>query len=132
MSQAPKKYTKNDLSQAQFAGGLVDADKVDVDRMGGDIYNNYAPEQKQNLADAAAEIQELLQQLQQSYPNATDMEIHSALTVTLQQAIKQNPTFKTRLRNALKEGGIEALKVLFAPIGIPIEMVKGWIEAEAE
>jgi len=24
------------------------------------------------------------------------------------------------------------LKVLFAPIGIPIEMVRGWIEAEAE
>jgi hypothetical protein len=46
--------------------------------------------------------------------------------------LKQNPTFRTRLCNALKEGGIEALKVLFAPIGIPIEMVRGWIEAEAE
>ncbi|NEO49118.1 MAG: hypothetical protein F6K55_35510 [Moorea sp. SIO4A3] len=128
---APNKYTKNDLSQAQFAGGFIDANNVDAHRIGGDIYN-YAPEQKQNLADAAAEIQELLQQLEQSYPNATDMEKQSYLTETLKEAIKQNPTFKTRLRNALKEGGIEALKVLFAPIGIPIEMVKGWIEAEAE
>ncbi|NEQ18554.1 MAG: hypothetical protein F6K44_34905 [Moorea sp. SIO3E2] len=96
-------------------------------QIGGDIYN-----QAQDLADATAEIQKLLQQLEQSYPNATEMEKQSALAVTLQQAIKQNPTFKTRLSNALKEGGIEALKVLFAPIGIPIEIVKGWIEAEAE
>ncbi|NEQ80628.1 MAG: hypothetical protein F6K26_10315 [Moorea sp. SIO2I5] len=131
MSQAPKKYTKNDLKQAQFAGGLVDADKVDADQIGGTL-NNYAPEQKQNLTDAAAEIQELLQQLEQSYPNATKIEKQSALAVTLQQEIKQNPTFKARLRNALQEGGIEALKVLFAPIGIPIEMVRGWIEAEAD
>ncbi|WP_287525228.1 hypothetical protein [Okeania sp. SIO2C2] len=49
----------------------------------------------------------------------------------MQQEIKQNPTFKDRLINAFREGGIEALKVLFGPIGIPIEMVKGWIEAEA-
>ncbi|NEN96392.1 MAG: hypothetical protein F6K50_12870 [Moorea sp. SIO3I7] len=132
MSQAPKKYTKNDFRQVHFGGGLVDAaDSVHAHQIGGNI-NNYAPEQKQNLADAAAEIQELLQQLEQSYPNATEIEKQSALAVTLQQAIKQNPTFKARLRNALKEGGLEALKVLFAPIGIPIEMVRGWIEAEAE
>ncbi|WP_293096242.1 hypothetical protein [Moorena sp. SIOASIH] len=131
MSQAPKKY---DFRQAQFAGGFIDAaDSFHAHQIGGNInINNYAPEQRQNLADAAAEIQELLQQLQQIYPKATKIEKQSALAVTLQQAIKQNPTFKTRLRNALKEGGIEALKVLFAPIGIPIEMVKGWIEAEAE
>jgi len=100
-------------------------------QIGRDI-NNYPPEQRQNLADAAAEIQQLLQQLESTYPNATEIEKQSALAVTLQQEIKQNPTFRTRLRNALKEGGIEALKVLFAPIGIPIEMVRGWIEAEAE
>ncbi|MGD1701396.1 hypothetical protein [Dapis sp. BLCC M229] len=38
---------------------------------------------------------------------------------------------KARLINAFKEGGIEALKVLFGLVGIPVEMVKGWIEAEA-
>lgn len=131
MSNAPKKYTKNDFKGASFAGGFVDADTVHAHQIGGDI-NNYPPEQRQNLADAAAEIQQLLQQLEQTYPNATEIEKQSALAVTLQQEIKQNQTFKTRLRNALKEGGIEALKVLFAPIGIPIEMVRGWIEAEAE
>lgn len=131
MSQAPKKYTKNDFRGASFAGGFVDAETVYAQQIGGTI-NNYPPEQRQNLADAAAEIQQLLQQLEQSYPNASEIEKQSALAVTLQQEIKQNPTFKARLKNALKEGGIEALKVLFAPIGIPIEMVRGWIEAEAE
>ncbi|NES20762.1 MAG: hypothetical protein F6K41_17975, partial [Symploca sp. SIO3E6] len=130
MSQAPKNFFKHDLKGATFTGGLVEGDKVKVERIGGDIYNNYSPEQKQNLADAAAEIQQLLQQLEQSYPNATQIERQSAIAVTLQQEIKQNPTLRARLKNALKEGGIEALKVLFAPIGIPIEMVRGWIEAE--
>jgi uncharacterized protein YjbI with pentapeptide repeats len=131
MSNAPRKYTKNYFKGASFAGGFVDADTVHAHQIGGDI-TNYPPEQRQNLAEAAAEIQQLLQQLEQTYPNATEIEKQSALAVTLQQEIKQNPTFRTRLRNALKEGGIEALKVLFAPIGIPIEMVRGWIEAEAE
>ncbi|MGQ4648369.1 hypothetical protein [Lyngbya aestuarii] len=131
MSNAPKKYTKNDLRGASFAGGFIDADTVYAEQIGGNI-NNYPLEQKQNLADAAAEIQQILQQLEQTYPNASEIEKQSALAVTLQQEIKQNPTFKARLKNALKEGGIEALKVLFAPIGIPIEMVRGWIEAEAE
>ena len=131
MPQAPKKVSKFDLQDVQFGGGLVDADTVHVHQIGGKI-NNYPPEQTQTLADAAAEIQQLLQQLEQTYPNATEVEKRSALVVTLQQEIKQNPTFKARLKNALKESGIEALKVLFAPIGIPIEMVRGWIEAEAE
>ena len=131
--------TKNDFSSGNFSQGLVNVDKSQGNRVDGPIYanhvggiiNNYPPEQKQNLADAAAEIQQLLQQLEQNYPNATEIEKQSALAITLQQEIKQNPTLKARLINALKEGGIEALKVLFGPIGIPIEMVKGWIEAEA-
>ncbi|NEQ73417.1 MAG: pentapeptide repeat-containing protein [Okeania sp. SIO2C9] len=131
--------TKNDFSGGKFSQGVVNVDKSQGNRISGPIYanhvggiiNNYPPEQKQNLADAAVEIQQLLQQLEQNYPNATEIEKQSALAVTLQQEIKQNPTLKARLINALKEGGIEALKVLFGPIGIPIEMVKGWIEAEA-
>ncbi|NEQ11776.1 MAG: hypothetical protein F6K37_39700, partial [Moorea sp. SIO4E2] len=117
MSEDSNKSTPNDLKQIKISGGLVNANNVYANQIGAEI-NNYAPEQKQNLANAAAEIQKLLQQLDQSYPNATAIEKQSALAVTLQQEIKQNPTFKARLSNALKEGGIEALKVLFAPIGI--------------
>lgn len=82
--------------------------------------HNYAPEQ--NLPEAAAEIQQLLAQLQQTYPG----DIGGAV----QQEIKRNPNFRDRLRNAFQEGGLETLKVLFAPLGIPF--VRGWIEAEAQ
>ncbi|NER99153.1 MAG: protein kinase [Symploca sp. SIO1B1] len=141
MSQAPKKYTKNELPGATFGGGWVDSDTVNSNQIGAGAFyahqiggniNNYPSEQRQSLADAAEEIQKLLQQLEQSYPNAGKLEKQSTLTFTLQQEIKQNPTFRKRLKKALKEGGLEALKVLFAPIGIPIEMIRGWIEAEAE
>lgn len=89
-------------------------------------------EQKPSLSEAATEIKNLLNQLEETYPNATAAEKQTALAVTVQQEIKQNPTFRTRLSNAFKEGSIETLKVLFAPVGIPIEMIRGWIEAEAK
>lgn len=84
--------------------------------------HNYAPEQ--NLPEAAAEIQKLLVQLQQTYPNDIEKAVR--------EEIKRNPTFRDRLRNAFKEGGLETLKVIFAPLGIPIEFVRGWLEAEAQ
>ncbi|ABW33430.1 pentapeptide repeat-containing protein [Acaryochloris marina] len=84
--------------------------------------HNYAPEIKQTPAESAKEIQDLLSQLQKTNP--TDIQ------TVVEQRIKIDPTFRQRLQNALKEGGVETLKVLFAPIGIPIETVRGWIDAE--
>jgi len=90
------------------------------------IQHIYAPEQKQNLAEAAAEIQQLLNQLATSNPN--DEEFAEAI----RREIQKNPTLKTRLVNALKSGGLEALKAIFNhPLfSIPAETVKGWLEAE--
>jgi uncharacterized repeat protein (TIGR01451 family) len=85
-------------------------------------YNEHRYAQNQSPAEAAAEIQQLLVQLQQSYP--------TNLEGAIQQEIKRDPTFRNRLRNALKEGGLETLKVFFAPLGIAIETVRGWINAE--
>lgn len=82
--------------------------------------HNYAS--KQNLAKVAAEIQELLKQLQQNDCGN--------IQIAVSEEIKRNPNFRTRLRNAFKEGGIETLKQLFAPLNIPIEFVRGWVEAE--
>ena len=84
--------------------------------------HNYAPEK--NLSEAAAEIQQLLIQLKQNYP--------SDIETAVREEIKCNPTFRDRLRNAFKEGGLETLKVIFAPLGVPIEFVRGWLEAEAQ
>jgi hypothetical protein len=96
-------------------------------------YNYAAP---QNLTEAAAEIQKLLEQLAQSNP-AIFVEQNQAVALeTLHQEIKRNPTLKSRLLNALKSGGTEALKIALEAIfknplvAISIETIKGWIEAE--
>jgi uncharacterized membrane protein YeaQ/YmgE (transglycosylase-associated protein family)/GTPase SAR1 family protein len=39
MSEDPKKVSKNDLRNSQFGGGFIDAETVNADRIGGDIYN---------------------------------------------------------------------------------------------
>ena len=82
--------------------------------------HNYAA--KQDLAQAAEEIQSLLQQLEKTHPT----DIQSAV----QTEISTNPSFYERLCFMLQAGAIESLKALFPPVGIPIEMVKSWVEAQ--
>ncbi|MBD2567292.1 COR domain-containing protein [Anabaena lutea] len=90
--------------------------------------NNYTPEQKQNLAEAATEIQQLLHQLSKNNQTSTN----EGITNAIHQEIKSNPTLKTRLIAALKAGGLEALKAIFNhPVfSIPAETIKGFLEAE--
>ncbi len=66
------------------------------------------------------------------FPTLTESNNPIVVAEAIQQEIKRNPTFKQRLRSALKAGGIEALKAIFNHplINIPIETIKGWIEAE--
>jgi len=40
-SQDPKTVTNNDLPNSQFGGGLINAESVKAERIGGDIYNIY-------------------------------------------------------------------------------------------
>lgn len=124
MSQ-PNNFTNN-LQGAQFGGGLVNANTVTANQIGGNI-TNYTPEQKKNLAEAAAEIQQLLHQLSQ-----TNTATNETITEAIYQEIKRNPTLKARLQSALKAGGLEALKAIFNhPLfSIPAETIKGWLEAE--
>ena len=91
------------------------------------IQHNYAAETKQNLAEAAKEIQDLLYQLSLTSPTSDD-----AVVAAVHQEIRRNPTLKARLISALKAGGLEALKAIFNhPLfSIPAETVKGWLEAE--
>ncbi len=125
MVENPGKVSHYNLQNSQFAGGLVDAQTVNAHQIGGNI-TNYTPEQKQNLAEAAAEIQQLLNQLAQTNPTT------ELVTEAVYQEIKRNPTLKARLLAALKAGGLEALKAIFDnPIfSIPAETIKGWLEAE--
>ncbi|MBE9053448.1 pentapeptide repeat-containing protein [Nostocales cyanobacterium LEGE 11386] len=66
-------------------------------------------EQKQNLAEAAAEIQALLEQLSQSYPTET-MSGKMALAAEATQRIENNPTLMQKTISALRAGGTAALE----------------------
>jgi internalin A len=99
-----------------------------IENVSGNYIQNYhAAEQRQNLAQAAQEISALLQQLSQTYSTPD-----TAMMTALHREIQRNPTLKARLVNALKAGGMEALKAIFnhPAFSIPAETVKGWLEAE--
>jgi len=130
MSQSPKKQSNFNLQGAQFAGGLVDADTVNAQQIGGNI-TNYNPEQRQNLAEAAAEIQQLLNQLGQTYPTNTPLEKQIVVTEALKE-IERNPTLKARVIGALKAGGTEALKELLdhPAVNVLLAALEGWQDAE--
>jgi uncharacterized protein YjbI with pentapeptide repeats len=130
MSQSPKKQSNFNLQGAQFAGGLVDAETVTANQIGGNI-TNYTPEQRQNLAQAAAEIQQLLNQLGQTYPTNTPLEKQIVVTEALKQ-IESNPTLKARVIGALKVGGTEALKEFLdhPVVNVLLAALEGWQNAE--
>ncbi|RCJ40083.1 hypothetical protein A6770_38340 [Nostoc minutum NIES-26] len=130
VSETPRRVVNNYLQQAQIAGGLVNADTVTAGQIGGNI-TNYNPEQKQNLAQAAADIQQLLNQLSQSYPTATTSEKMSVVAKAVDE-IESNPTLKARVIGALKAGGTEAFKELIDNplINILLASIDGWQEAE--
>ena len=87
---------------------------------GGDVIaHNYAS--PQNLTEAATEIQNLLDQLAETKPLTSQV---------IQQEIQQNSDFKNRLKKSLTAGSIETIKIIFAPLSIPIEMLKAWLEIE--
>ena len=88
---------------------------------GGDVIAHNYPS-PQNLAEAAMEIQNLLDQLAETKPLTSQV---------IQQEIQENSDFKNRLKKSLSAGSIETLKVIFAPLGIPIEMLKAWLEIES-
>jgi hypothetical protein len=130
MSEGSKQQFNNDLCNAQFAGGLVNADKVEAGQIGGNI-NNYTPQQRQNLAEAAAEIQQLLQQLEQTNPTTSTSEKMTVVAKAVDE-IEKNPTLKVRIIGALKSGGTEALKeaIDHPLVNILMASIEGWQEAE--
>lgn len=72
-------------------------------------FNTHTQQQKQNLAEAAAEIQELLEQLEKSYPTETTTGKMVLATETI-KCIENNPTLSKRILSALKTGGVKAFE----------------------
>jgi hypothetical protein len=84
--------------------------------------NYYAAGEKQSLAEAAAEIQQLLKQLEQTNPTATEAQKEAFVSAGIA------PTKKERLINALTEGGKGAIEEFFDNpyINVVMKMIEGW------
>ena len=118
--------SKYNIINPKFGGGFSGDGGTTIGGRLNDYSSNIDYSSKQNLAEAAAEIQQLLNQLAQTNPT-TD-----AVIEAVHQKIKTDPTLKARLLAALKAGGLEALKAIFnnPAFSIPAETIKGFLEAE--
>lgn len=119
--KAMSNIQNNDFRSASIGGGVAGRDYT------GDVVHNNAV--RKNLAEAAVEIQQLLKQLEQSYPTETLTE----KAVVAEEAIKRieaNPTLKERVVGVLKSVGVEAFKeaVDHPLINILVAGIEGWQE----
>ncbi len=114
-AMAENKASKYDLRNAQFAGGF--AETVQGDQIGGAITNQAA--ESPSLAEAAAEIQNLLKQLETSNPTATETEQTAYLNAMI------SPTRRQRFIGALQSASSAALDEI--PYGPILKaLVEGW------
>ena len=67
--------------------------------------------QQQNLAEAARDIQELLEQLEKTYPSETTMDRMKIATEVITH-IDNHPTKAQKIFNAIKDGGVAAVEQL--------------------
>ena len=124
MSDKRSEASKFDLRGAQFAGGF--AETVQGNHIGGTHHNYTAPE-RQTLAEAAAEIHQLLKVLVVSYPSDLPIETQAEIDVAV-KGISKDPALKERVVAALREGGLKALeKFTDNPyVGVLAASYQGW------
>ncbi|MFN6566592.1 NACHT domain-containing protein [Dendronalium sp. ChiSLP03b] len=133
MSETPK----NDFTGATF-GNIIGSVTGDIHRDNIGNQNNYPS--TQDIADLKTVLQQLLKKMEQDKPTVIDaqpivaqaVESHPILKdrQVIEQVIKNNPTLKVRLQRAVTAAGIETVKILFAPAGIPIEAIRAWNQPE--
>ncbi|MDZ8236299.1 MAG: hypothetical protein RMZ69_03830 [Nostoc sp. ChiQUE01a] len=118
--------SKYDMRGANFQGGFAE---TNYGKMIENQHNNYGS--RTNLAEAAAEIQQLLKQLEKTNSINNDTE-RTIVAVKAAEQIKNNPKLKARVINALKSGGKEAFKeaVDNPLINILLAIIEGWQEVE--
>ncbi|NEQ84595.1 MAG: hypothetical protein F6K26_31865 [Moorea sp. SIO2I5] len=118
MSEQP---INNDLRGAKFGGGVGNRDQY------GGTLNDYS--KNHNLTEAAAEIQQLLEQLSQTNPTSSNAEKMVVVAKAVDQ-IEDKPTLKQRMINVLKTGGTEAFKeaVDHPLVNVLFAAIEGWQE----
>jgi uncharacterized protein YjbI with pentapeptide repeats len=128
-TMAEKENYKNYFHQPQI-GNFIDTAQSGSRQQSINNQHNYASEQKQTLAEAAAEIQQLLKQLEtQGYsPEAAQQQIASDLA----KRVQSNPEAKSRLaqwgqylgdaaaNGLIGEAAVTVLKLVAQLAGIPI------------
>jgi uncharacterized protein YjbI with pentapeptide repeats len=121
MAETPK----YDLRGSKFGGGFAGDGGTQI----GGILNDYSS--KQSLDEAAAEIQQLLKQLEETNPTTTETE-KMIVAGKAADEINNNPTLKARVIGALKSGGTEAFKeaVDNPLVNVLVAIIEGWIQAE--
>jgi hypothetical protein len=114
--------------QTSFGGDYVRGDKIGGDKVGRDKIGtqiNNSP----NLAQAAKEIKELLDQLSEEY-NPNTEKGQNLIKDEAINAIKKDSTLQQKIVNALKEGSVTALEeAINHPVAkIVIATTKGFLE----
>lgn len=126
------KINQNEISidQRNFSIGVgVNQEEINTKKLAGTI----SEADNQNLAEAAVEIRQLLEQLSQIYPTYTSAQKMVVAAQAIER-IESNPIWKQRVINAAKERGLAAFeKAIDNPIGaFVVGAVKGWQEIEVQ
>jgi len=96
-----KNIVNNNINNSKdFSVILADNSKVEI---------NQTNSEQKKLTEAAADIQQLLEQLEKSYPTYTNEEKEKLATEAIAQ-IENNPNLTARILRALKVGGIKAFE----------------------
>lgn len=111
--------TMSNITQTHSGSG----DNVARDK---NVTNNY---NSQDLPQAAAEIQQLLEQLSKTYPTNTSKEKNLVVGEAVDQ-IENDPKLKAKVINALKAGGTEAFKeaINHPVVNILMATIEGWVD----
>lgn len=119
---------KIDINQSNASIGVGYSETIQTEQIAGAIHN-YA--QQQDLAQAAADIQQLLKQLEETNPTTTETD-KIIVAGKAADAIKSNQTLKARVIGALKSGSKEAFKeAVDNPIvNVLVAIIEGWQEAQ--
>jgi uncharacterized protein YjbI with pentapeptide repeats len=127
-TMAEKENSKYYFNQPQI-GNFIDTAQSGSYQTSTNHQHNYAPEQKQTLAEAAVEIEQLLDVLTQKY-NPKDAQ--QKVANDLAQQAQSNPTVKERLvkwgqylsdsatNGLIGEAAVEVLKLALKLSGIPL------------
>lgn len=125
-------------AKAMAQGNTNQSGNFGIGYMSGGIINEGAKvagiineAQQKNIAEVAAEIQQLLEQLSNTYPTSNKVEELTLVTKAVEQ-IENNSNLKAKFVSALKNVGIETFKeaVNHPLINILVAAVDGWQNVE--